>query len=126
MHELGITRNIVAIVSEHAGGRAVKSVTLEIGALSAILPEAIRFCFDVVAKDTSLDGAQLDIVLVAARGRCKACGCEFAQATLFAPCPCGSRDVDRLTGEELNIKSYEFEMNGHAVRASAARVRAGQ
>ena len=45
MHELGITRNIVAIATEHAGESRVKRITLDIGKLSAILPESIRFLF---------------------------------------------------------------------------------
>ena len=48
MHELGITRNIVAIVLEEAKGRKVKRVTLEVGKLSAIIPQSIHFCFDII------------------------------------------------------------------------------
>ena len=57
MHEMGITQSIVAIVSEQAAGRKVRRVTLEIGKLAAVMPEAIRFCFDVVAQGSALDGA---------------------------------------------------------------------
>ncbi len=53
MHELGITQNIVAIVSERAGEQKVCRVKLEIGKLSAIFPDAIRFCFDICAKKHS-------------------------------------------------------------------------
>ncbi|NEN93909.1 MAG: hydrogenase maturation nickel metallochaperone HypA, partial [Okeania sp. SIO3H1] len=52
MHELGITQNIVAIVAENAQDKSVKRVTLEIGKLSAIMPDAIEFCFDVCSKGT--------------------------------------------------------------------------
>ncbi len=62
MHELGITRNLVAIVSEAAQGRRVHKVWLEIGERSALLPDAVRFCFDVVSKGTALEGATLEIV----------------------------------------------------------------
>ena len=62
MHELGITRNLVAIVSEAAQGRRVRKVWLEIGARSALLPDAVQFCFDVVSKGTALEGATLEIV----------------------------------------------------------------
>lgn len=62
MHELGLTRNLVAIVSEHAAGRRVRRVWLEIGKASAIMPDAVRFCFDVCSKGTSLEGAALDIL----------------------------------------------------------------
>jgi|SRR5689334_16989180 hydrogenase nickel incorporation protein HypA/HybF len=109
MHELGITRNIVAIVSDAAKGRRVRKVTLEVGALSGIMPEAIAFCFDVVAAGTALDGATLDIRKVAGRGRCVACGAEFATTTLYTPCACGSRQIERLAGEELLIKTMELE-----------------
>lgn len=61
MHELGITRNIVAIVSERASGQRVIRVRLTIGRLSAIMPDAIRFCFDVCAHNTPLEGALLEI-----------------------------------------------------------------
>ena len=58
MHELGITRNIVAIVEEAAKGRRVRRVTLEVGELSGVMSEAIAFCFDVVTAGTALEGAK--------------------------------------------------------------------
>lgn len=61
MHELGITRNIVAIVSEQAGEQRVIRIRLVIGRLSAVMPDAIRFCFDVCAQNTPLEGALLEI-----------------------------------------------------------------
>lgn len=65
MHELGITRNLVAIVSEAAHGRRVRKVWLEIGERSALLPDSVRFCFDVVSQGTVLEGATLEIVALA-------------------------------------------------------------
>lgn len=65
MHELGITRNLVAIVSDAAQGRRVRKVWLEIGERSALMPDAVRFCFDVVSKGTALEGATLEIVALA-------------------------------------------------------------
>ncbi len=62
VHELGITRNLVAIVSDAAQGRRVRKVWLEIGERSALLPDAVRFCFDVVSKGTALEGATLEVV----------------------------------------------------------------
>lgn len=109
MHELGITRNIVAIVGDAAKGRKVRRVTLDVGDLSGVLSEAVAFCFETVAKGTSLEGAILDIRRIAGRARCDACGSEFEQATLYSPCHCGSRRLTRLQGEELRIKSMEVE-----------------
>ncbi len=114
MHELGITQNIVSIVAEHAKGRPVNRVVLEIGALSGIMTDAISFCFDVVAKGTPLEGATLEIRCIEARARCRSCGTEFVQEALFSPCPCGSHGVARLTGEELKIKEYELALASEA------------
>ncbi len=46
MHELGVTRNVVAIVDEAAKGRRVGRVTLKIGKLSGVVSDAVAFCFD--------------------------------------------------------------------------------
>ena len=121
MHELGITRNIVSIVAEHAQGQPVKRVVLEVGALAGVMTDAIEFCFDVCAKGTALEGAALEIRRIEALGRCRACGTEFAQATLFAPCRCGSNAVERLAGEELNIKEYELASASQATPKTHSR-----
>ncbi len=109
MHEMGITRNIVSIVSERAAPRRVTRVRLEIGALTAVLPDAIRFCFDVASQGTLLEGALLEIIEIPARAKCRCCGIETALASLAASCSCGSRDLERLAGTELNIKEMELE-----------------
>jgi hydrogenase nickel incorporation protein HypA/HybF len=109
MHELAITRNIVAIVAEAARGRRVRRVTIEVGKLSGVMAEAIDFCFPLVAEGTVLEGAALDIRLLAGRARCGDCATEFATDTIFAPCPCGSRRVMRVQGEELTVKTMELE-----------------
>lgn len=109
MHELAITSNLVQLVSDAAGSRRVRRVTLEVGMLSGVMTEAIAFCFDVVAEGTPLEGATLDIRTIEGRARCLECGSEFITPTLYAPCECGSLRFVRLQGEELNIKSMELE-----------------
>ncbi len=104
MHELGITRNIVSIVSEKAQGEKITQVTLEIGKFSAILPESIRFCFDIVSQGTVLEGAELEIIEISGTAECRTCGTHFELEQLYGRCPCGSAEITRLTGEELLIK----------------------
>ena len=104
MHELSLTRSIVSIVSEKAQGAKITQVTLEIGKFSAILPDAIRFCFDIVTKGTVAEGAELAIIETPGTGECHACGEKFVLQQMFDSCSCGSRDITRLTGSELNIK----------------------
>jgi hydrogenase nickel incorporation protein HypA/HybF len=109
MHELGITQNIVAIVSEHAQNKKVQRVLLEIGKLSAIMPDAVRFCFDICSKGTVLEGAILEIREITGLARCRQCGAEIALDKPFGSCDCGSLQLDLIAGEELKIKEIEIE-----------------
>lgn len=109
MHELGITRNIVAIVAEHANGAKVQRVSLEIGKLSAIMPDAVRFCFDVCCQGTVLEGAKLEIIEIPGLARCRHCGAEVFLEQPFGICSCGSVELDLINGEELKIKEMEIE-----------------
>lgn len=109
MHELSIVISIVELASEVAEGGAVRRVTIEIGKLSGVEPEAIAFCFLEVARGTPVEGAALDICEVDAAARCDVCGAEFPTPDMLSACPCGSRQFQRLRGEELNIKSIEIE-----------------
>ena len=110
MHELGITRNIVAIVSERAQGQKVLRVTLEVGRLSGMFAQAITFCFDICSKGTPLEGASLRIVDVEGRGHCSACGAEPVMAVPLGRCPvCREPTLRIVAGTELKIKDMEIE-----------------
>jgi hydrogenase nickel incorporation protein HypA/HybF len=110
MHEMSITQGVVDICESHAKGGRVTSVTLEIGELSGVVPDAIEFCFDACTRGTPLEGARLLIERIPARGRCHECGDEFALAAYFDPCPaCGAYGVYLLSGEELRVKELEVE-----------------
>ncbi len=108
MHELGLTQSIVEIVAEHANGRKVKRVTLDVGKFAGVMSDSVRFCFDLAAEGTVLEGATLEIREIDGRALCAACGTEFVQETLYMPCPCGARDFERISGEELLVKEYEL------------------
>lgn len=107
MHELGVTQQIVEAVMERAGGAQVKKVVVEIGKLSAVLPDAVRFCFDLCCEGTPLAGAELEIIEPAGRARCCACGGEVLLERPFGRCACGSSELDWLSGMELRIREME-------------------
>jgi len=107
MHELGITQEIVAIVTERARGARVTRVVLRIGKLSAVLPDAVRFAFELCTEGTTLEGATLDIIETPGRARCRACGGDVVLDRPFGVCACGGSDLDWLAGEELLIQEME-------------------
>jgi hydrogenase nickel incorporation protein HypA/HybF len=105
MHELSITQSVVDAVTERTGGAAVVSVRLRVGRLSGVVPDAMRFCFDLVTAGTSLDGASLEIEPAEGRARCRTCSAEFVLPDLILLCDCGSADVEVLAGRELAVAS---------------------
>lgn len=107
MHELGITQEIVNIVSRHADGARVKRIVVEIGRLTAVLPDAVRFCFDLCSEGTVAEGATLQIVETPGRARCRDCGEELILDQPFGRCECGCSDLDWLAGEELRVMELE-------------------
>jgi hydrogenase nickel incorporation protein HypA/HybF len=107
MHEMAITQSVVDAVCEHAAGRHVQSVKLQIGALCAVVPEAMQFCFELAAQGTIADGARLDLNVQPGSAHCRSCGDRFELRDLILLCHCGSADVEVLAGRDLRILSME-------------------
>ncbi|MBA3339421.1 MAG: hydrogenase maturation nickel metallochaperone HypA [Geodermatophilaceae bacterium] len=107
MHELSITQSVVDVVTRRTGTDRVAKVHLQIGKLSGIVPDSVRFCFELIAADTPLAGAVLEIDEPRGQGRCQTCGEEFELHDLILLCPCGSADVALVGGTELAVKSVE-------------------
>jgi hydrogenase nickel incorporation protein HypA/HybF len=105
MHELAITQSVVSAVTERTGSAPVASVRLRVGRLAGVVPDAMRFCFELVTAGTPLDGAALEIEQPEPRARCRACGEDFVPADLILLCGCGSADVEVLAGRELAVAS---------------------
>ncbi len=71
-------------------------------------PNSLRFCFDVCARGTPVEGADLEIVETPGRALCEACGCSVDLATPFGRCVCGG-SLRIVAGEELRVKDMEVE-----------------
>ncbi|MEP6526795.1 MAG: hydrogenase maturation nickel metallochaperone HypA [Nocardioidaceae bacterium] len=107
MHELAITQSVVQAVLEKTGDRKVTVVRLKVGRLSGVVPDAMRFCFDLVTAGTALEGADLEIDEPPGLAHCRVCGDDFGVSDLLLLCECGSSDVEVKTGRELLVSSVE-------------------
>lgn len=107
MHEMAITQSVVDAVCEHAAGRHVHSVKLEVGALCAVVPDAMQFCFELATEGTVANGARLDLDVQPGAARCRTCDQRFEVNDLILLCPCGSADVEVIAGRDLKILSME-------------------
>ena len=107
MHEMAITQSVVDAVCTRMGDTPVRRVSLEIGRLSGVVPDSVRFCFDLITAGTTLEGAELEILQPSGQARCRDCGAEFAMNDLLMLCDCGSANRELLAGEELRIREVE-------------------
>lgn len=111
MHEMSLAEGIVGIIEETArtqGFAKVKAVWLEIGQLSSVEPEALRFCYDAVTRETLAEGSRLEIIEVPGAGWCLQCGETVPIPALYEACPkCGSYQVQPTQGTEMRVKEIE-------------------
>lgn len=67
----------------------------------------MQFCFELVTEGTVMEGARLDLDTEDARAHCRSCNHEFVMPDAILLCPCGSADIDVLSGRDLRILSME-------------------
>ncbi|MDJ0828230.1 MAG: hydrogenase maturation nickel metallochaperone HypA [Desulfobacterales bacterium] len=113
MHEMGIAMQIVEIATEsipkdmaHA---RVARVNLKVGKLAAVVPESLRFCFEVATRETPLAGAELHIEEIPVEARCNDCNHEWTISEPVFTCQkCNSGAIKILSGRELDIETIEI------------------
>ncbi|HEX2678100.1 MAG TPA: hydrogenase maturation nickel metallochaperone HypA [Polyangiales bacterium] len=109
MHELGVAMQVVDIVAQRANGARVKRVVVEVGALTAVLPDALRFCFDSATEGTVAEGATLEIIERLARAKCTSCAALLNLDRPFGRCECGCSELEWQSGDELRVFEMEVE-----------------
>ena len=111
MHEMSLCEGILQVLEDHArrrGFEKVKTVWLEIGGLSGVEPDAMRFGFEAVTRGTLADHAKLEILQVPGKAWCMQCCETVSVKQRFDACPdCGSYQLQVTGGEEMRIKELE-------------------
>ena len=111
MHEMSITRAMLEIVREQMAKHGIERLSrvhIQVGEMTAVEPDSLRFCFEVCTQGTLLEGAVLEVEEMPLTGLCRDCGAKFAMKNLVASCPfCRSATVDIIAGRELDIISIE-------------------
>jgi len=113
MHEMALAEGVLQLVEDTArreNAERVKLVVLEIGRLSSVEPEALRFCFEAVSSGGIAQGAALEVIDVAGSGWCLACAATVAMEELYGACPqCGGHQLQATGGTEMRVKEIEIE-----------------
>lgn len=114
MHELGVVfkvaESVTKVAKEH-GAEHIRSVTLEIGEVSTVIPE---YLLDVwkwnCKREPMLEDCELVIERIEAVTHCDGCGQDYGTVAHGRTCPhCGSGETWLLRGNEFNIKEMAVE-----------------
>ena len=113
MHEMSLAENVLQIIEDAADEQKftrVKTVWLEIGQLSCVEPDALRFHFEVVTRDSLAHQAQLEIIKILGHGCCNQCGTEMPLSSIYDSCSnCGNYDIRIIRGNEMRVKELDVE-----------------
>lgn len=113
MHEMSLCEGVLQVLQDNArsqGYSRVKTVWLEIGRLSGVEVEAMRFSFDLVMKGSLAEDAKLEIIRTPGQGWCMACGKTMTVTERYDACPeCGGYQLQVTAGDEMRIKELEVD-----------------
>lgn len=108
MHELGIVYEVIKVVdrfSKENNITKVDKIVLEIGELSQSIPRFIEECYPAAVSDTPYEDTKLEIIVLLANGKCKACNEVYNIIKNRKICPrCSGEKYDLISGQEFNIK----------------------
>jgi hydrogenase nickel incorporation protein HypA/HybF len=111
MHEMSLCEGILNILQKQSKidqYSTVKTVVLEIGKLSSVEPDALRFAFSVVMKGSIAENASLNIIDVAGQAWCLPCQKHVVINQRYDGCPlCGYFPLQITEGDQMRIKELE-------------------
>jgi hydrogenase nickel incorporation protein HypA/HybF len=119
MHEMALAEGILAVVLDVADAQPVSHVYLQVGTLLRVVPESLRFAFQLITDGTPAAGAVLVLEDIPACWRCQRCG---AESTLDMPpvsChACQASTIALASGDGLMVDAIQLA-NGRTIRRRA-------
>ncbi len=113
MHEAAITQGIIdtalAAIREHAITQTVRKVCVTVGVAQGLVPESMRFYFDLVKPGTPLADAQLEIELLPMIAHCAACAQNFPLNVPLLICSQCGAPMELVQGKELRVTDLEVD-----------------
>ena len=115
MHEFSIVSSLMLLIEEYArehNAKKVAKVVVGIGKLSGVEPDLLKIAFDTFKERTICEEAQLVMEIEDVALKCRDCLKETTlREKLSRKCPhCGSLNTEIIRGQDLLLKSIEFEV----------------
>ena len=128
MHEMAVTQAMLNMALEHAQGCRITGIHLQVGRMSAIVPESVELFFDYLSQDTLAEGAKLHFEILPIQMTCMDCGrqadlSEWAgelprtimMKALSRGCECGSNNLRVTGGVGFDMVSLSVESNERGI-----------
>lgn len=113
MHEIGIMEHTLEIAitsAKEQNATKIKQITMNIGKLSGVIPDALEFAFDVLKKETIAQNAILKIKIIPVVCFCNTCKQNFSPSEWIFECPhCHQFSNNILQGKEIELIAVEIE-----------------
>jgi len=110
MHEVSLAGGIVKLIEDEAARQSFRRVTrlcLEVGALSGVEVEALRFAMSAQQHGTVLEGALIEIETPDATAWCMDCAATVGIRSRLDACPrCGGNHLQPTGGTELRLREF--------------------
>jgi hydrogenase nickel incorporation protein HypA/HybF len=112
MHELPVTESILKIALKHANeanAKRIENIHIVMGELSTNVDDSVQFYWDIIAKDTLAEGAQLLFRRVPAEMQCQSCSEKFHPEDDYVCPQCGGAQVKIIAGEEFYVEAIDID-----------------
>lgn len=113
MHELSVTEGLLKICLDEGEKHKIKKVTkvkVKVGELSDLIPSCISYYFNIVAKGTIAENAEILVEKIPVSINCKECGYNGVLPRKTYTCPkCNGNKYEITKGREFYLDTMEVE-----------------
>lgn len=112
MHELSLIQSILEIVEreiEAHGVKRVERIRLKVGEMMGVEETSMQMAFEVLAEDTPMAGAALELDYIPAEAYCARCDHRYPAKRYRVTCPQCGGGGQIVSGKELFVDSLEVD-----------------
>jgi hydrogenase nickel incorporation protein HypA/HybF len=113
MHEFSLAVEVIKLAAREAEkikAGTIREIKIEVGDLSGVEADAFESALDLLARDSILEKAMINIIRTPGRGRCISCDREFDMHQRMATCPeCKAFPSEVKGGQEFRVLSLVIE-----------------
>lgn len=112
VHEASLMQGALDLAVQTArdqNASRIHRISLRVGTWSGVVPDALKFAFEVLRAHTLAAEATLEIESIPIRMRCPQCCHEFSPPDTDTSCQnCGAMVTQFIAGRELELASVEI------------------